>query len=180
MTFKRRLPRKFGSILIVSLLCAVAMYLVLRPSLLSQSTNRGNLSIYFSEMPHTVPLGQNIPVEVRVRTGSTAINAAQVKLKYDPRVLDIIKMNTDQSFCSFYVTNSFDTISGEVNLACGTPSPGFTGDSVLIHLTMRAKGTGTTDLTLDPKATKILANDGKGTSLLHSVPKALITVRTSF
>ena len=175
-----RLPRKLSSILIVSSLCIVAIYLVLQPTLISRSTNKGSLSIYFSDISHSVPLGQSIPVEIRLRTGSTAINAAQIKMKYDPRVLDIIKMNTDQSFCSFYVTNSFDTITGEVNLACGTPNPGFTGDSVLIHLTMRAKGVGTTDLLLDPKVTKILANDGQGTSLLHSVPKATITVRNSF
>ena len=176
----RRLPKKLSSIAIVSGLCAVAIYLLLQPTLLSKSTNKGNLSVYFSDTPHTVPLGQSIPVEIRLRTGSTAINAAQIKLKYDPHVLDVIKMNTNQSFCSFYVANSFDTITGEVNLACGSPNPGFTGDSVLIHLTMRAKGVGTTDLLLDPNATKILANDGKGTSLLHSVPKVSITVRNSF
>ena len=180
MSNPHHFTEKKRSLLIVSGLSFIAIVLLLKPDSFTHPIINGPLTLYYSELPSTIILGQSFPLELRVKTGSEPINAAQVKLKYDPRILDISKMNTSQSFCSFYADNSFDTIVGEVKLACGTPNPGFTGDSVLIHLTMRAKTTGTSSLTLDPKETEVLANDGKGTNLLKSVPNASITVKNSF
>ena len=139
----------------------------------------GSADLYFNQQSRTVPVGQTLTVELRLRTLTTAANAVGLRMHYDPRILDLTKLTTDQSFCSFYTENSFDTIKGEVDLSCGAPSPGFSGDSVLLVLSLRGKSVGSTVLSFDQAETMVLANDGKGTDILSRPPRLSLTVSQS-
>ena len=122
------------------------------------------LAIRASNPDDLVP-GEEFTVEVYVSTAGRAINAVGLDLTFDPTLLEMVRMSTATSFCSFYTENSFDTITGEVHLSCGTPSPGFQGESTLAVLTMRSKRRGSGEIRLAPGAL-VLANDGKGTNIL--------------
>jgi len=152
------------------------------PTILSNGLRFGQLpkaTLYFLPLPETLLTGQEFSVELRVQT-SGSINAVGTVLHYDQKQLDLIQMNTDQSFCSFYTENSFDTIQGEVHLSCGSPYPGFSGDSVVFRLTMRPRTSGTSTITLDPKQTLVLANNGRGSNVVGSLPHLTLTVPQTY
>ena len=167
-------PKKKTLLLI--LLAGVLFYLAL-PKIISISDRikYGNnpANFYFVSPVASQPLiqGQVFNVDLHVQTGSKAINAVSAVIKYNPELIEIIGMDTTQSFCSFYTENSFATIKGEVDIACGTPHPGFLGDSTITSLSLRSKVNGPISLTLSPQDSAILADDGKGTNLMN--PKTL-------
>ena len=134
--------------------------------------------LYFLPIPtHLIP-NQQFNVELHVRT-STPVNALGTVMHFNPNFLSVEKMTTDQSLCSFYAENSFDTIKGEVHLFCGVPNPGFTGDSLVFRLTMRSRSSGVSTITLDPSS-QVLANDGKGTNTIGPLPTLTVNVPATF
>lgn len=126
--------------------------------------------IYFNSTRPTVSAGTDFPVELRLQTTGTAINAVSAYVRFNPQVLQVIQMTTEKSFCTFYLDNTFDNIKGEVNLSCGLANPGFQGDSVIVHLTMRARVVGSASITLDKDRSRVLANDGRGSDVTDSLP----------
>lgn len=163
----------------------ILMALAIIPQAFPKTKNLGGLvgpkqaSLYFVEPTSAQYVTQTFPLEVHIKTHRVAVNTVKLHLKYDPRVLEIIDMSSEKSFCSFYVANSFDNIKGEVNITCGKPSPGFTGDSILVKLTMRGKIVSSTQVSLE-NDTKVLANDGKGTNIFHSPSSVSFSIKSSF
>jgi hypothetical protein len=138
--------------------------------------------LYFQDPPSAIPVGQTETLQLRVKTLARAANAVGVSIRYNPNILDIVSMTTAQSFCTFYTENSFDTIKGEIDVDCGVPNPGFSGDSVLLVLQVRGKNLGSTPFTfasIGPSGTSVLANDGKATEMLTRLPKFTLSVTQS-
>jgi hypothetical protein len=129
---------------------------------------------YFRGNERKYVTGEEIPIELRVRTGGVATNAMQVLAQFNPDQLEIVKMTTDKSFCTFFTENSFSNDRGTVKVACGKPNPGFEGDSLAVGLVMRAKLPGDIQIKLDPEVSKILANDGRGSTINRRVPDPLV------
>lgn len=157
--------------------------LILLPHYLTERAfhpQSGAAQIYLAEPPTNIHPGQTFDLEVRMSSRTRSVNAAQFQLVFNPAILEVLTMTTTESFCSFYAANSFDTIKGEVEVACGTPNPGFTGDSVLAKITMRANTAGETSLTLNPDKTMVLANDGKGTNLVKDLDPYSLVITPSF
>ena len=125
-------------------------------------------------------VGQSFVVKAQLSAPNMNINAAQIRLEYNPHFLEIIKMTTEKSFCSFYAENNFDNNKGVVNLACGTPNPGFRGDSTLLELTFRSRLVGDQSIKFTPGEANILANDGKGTNILKKTDDLNINIVQSF
>lgn len=148
------------------------IFILIIPAVLKYASGPGkpgDAKFYFTATNSTISVGQNFNVELRIKTGRNAINAAGTTIKYPNKYLEVVKMTTDQSFCTFYTENAFDNNRGEINLSCGTPNPGFVGDTPFVKLTMRAKNFGNIKLELS-KDSSILANDGEGTELSNSHP----------
>lgn len=139
----------------------------------------GQARLTFSDAPQNLTIGQPFSVQLTLHTLTTT-NAIGLDLHYNPKMLEIVQMTTSQSFCSFYTENRFDNIKGEVQLSCGTPNPGFSGDSIILNLTMRAKNSGNTSITVDRNTLQVLANDGKGTNLINQAPKLDVAVLQTF
>ena len=156
----------------------LALFALLIPHFLNRnrSVPIGAGKLYFAQAPSTSYYGQQFQLELRVRSLVSPINAAGIYLTYNPKAFDVIKMTTDQSFCTFYTENTFDTIKGEVRLSCGIPHPGFSGDSTLLTLQVRSKATGKYSFTLSPSETLILADDGKASPLRLTIPTYNVTV----
>ena len=137
-------------------------------------------SMYFVQPAGPIHVGQIVTVELRLKTGSEAINAVSATISIDPKAYKILSISTERSFCSFYPENTFDTIKGEIRISCGTPSPGFLGDSPIVQAQIRSQIVGTSEISLSPKDSLILANDGKGTNLLSSYPSFSTTTTNAF
>lgn len=160
----------------------IALLLVLIPQILSRSDRlfgTKQAGIYFVQPQSQLYVTNPFPLEVHIKSPRVAINAVELRLKYNPSVLEVIDMSSDQSFCSFYVDNTFDNIKGEVRITCGKPNPGFTGESILVRLKMRGKTVSPTTISVEG-GTRVLANDGKGTDILHSSPSVSLTIKSSF
>ena len=154
------------------------LILVLIPVLLShqRASNAGSAALYFGISPTKLYIGQNFPLEVRLRATDTPTDAIGLVMNYNSRAFDVLGMSTDHSFCTFYTENSFDTIHGEIHLSCGVPHPGFSGDSTLFTLQMRSKMIGNQTFQFDKTQTQILADDGKGTLLRLTPPVLTVPV----
>ena len=176
-----RLPRWIKVLLWIALfLVALSIYPTLAELPARISTGgKASLSIQLPSTQNLEP-GHEFPLEIHLRTGGQAVNAVGLTAHFDPLNLEVLQMNTGNSFCSFYTENSFDTIRGDIHLSCGTPSPGFEGDSTLATLIMRPKQRGSSEITILPNA-MALANDGKGTNILRSSSvSTILTVKQSF
>ncbi len=108
-------------------------------------------------------------VEVEVSTGGEAINAAQIDITYDPSRIWVADIITADSFCApaIFLEKSIDNKRGEVQVACGLPTPGFSGEGgnvVTLALQPMQGGDVTLHFSTD---TQILANDGLGTDVLR-------------
>jgi hypothetical protein len=160
----------------VFVLLLLAATIIFPTVLLIDPTNTNHAEFYFVDIPHIMNVGQIIPVELHLRTGSEAINAVGSEIDFNPKVLEVVTITTEQSFCTLYTENTFDNIKGTVKVSCGNPNPGFTGDSTIVKVTFRARSSNTTKLTLNSNTSQILANDGKGTNLVHSFPSLEIKV----
>lgn len=157
------------------LLIAIVIYpgLLQVPAKLARS---GSASFYFADLKtNQYFIGQTFTVELRAKTGREAINATGATIKFPPQYLEVVKMSTDQSYCTFYTDNSFDNTTGEIDISCGTPNPGFLGDTPIVTTTFRAKNSGIIDLEVLKNAS-ILANDGKGTNISRSFPKLNLVI----
>lgn len=132
---------------------------------------------YFVQPMSQYVAGQSFPLELRVRTHGTPINAIGFTLIFNPAYLEVESMTTDRSFCTLYTENNFSNDRGMVKLSCGTPRPGFQGDSLAVRLQLRARTAGSTAVLVDPASALILANDGKGSSIVKNVPKVTLNVQ---
>ncbi len=112
-------------------------------------------------------------IAVRVLTGGEAINAAQIDLSFDPSKLRVTDILTANSFCSpgMFLEKNIDNANGMVQVACGTPNPGLSGDGTVVTLVVQGLQPG--DATIDfASGTEVLANDGLGTDVLRLATNA--------
>jgi hypothetical protein len=156
-----------------------ACVILLIPSALQQRriSQLHQARVYFATPGIGIVPGQMFPVEIRVQTNGTPINAVSTHVNYNPAFLEVVNMTTEKSFCTFYLDNAFDNIKGEVKVSCGLPSPGFQGDSIVLRMNMRAKASGSTNVTMDESRSMVLANDGKGSNIASDLPSLTLTVQ---
>ncbi len=106
-------------------------------------------------------------VSVIVDTGDEAINTVQFSVRFDPEMIEIRDLGTDNSLCEFYLEREIDNVHGRVSVSCGRPTPGFVGHGGnVVDLIVRAKKVGSFTLAFE-EGTQVLANDGLGTNVLR-------------
>ncbi|MBU6389705.1 cohesin domain-containing protein [Patescibacteria group bacterium] len=160
----------------LTVLVGIPAYLSIESPLFNRQAEKADFYFYAPGTDH-LTAGDTFTVEFHVLSAQTSINAVGSTLLFDPHVLQITSLTTTQSFCSFYAENSFDNIRGEIHLSCGTPNPGYKGDSTLIIMSMQVKENGLTAISLKPGTGMILANDGKGTNLINSAPTLSLAIK---
>jgi len=150
------------SLLLVS---SLGLWLILRPphfSFLNPAPKSGALELLF---PQTITLNQPFTASIEVYTNNQPVNATGLYLRFDPQKLQLLDLDTRQSFCQFYPEKKFDNHQGTVTLACGSPHPGFTGKNVILKLKFMPIAVGKTTVFVDPKSQLLLSN-GQGTNIL--------------
>lgn len=133
-------------------------------------TSSGNSGVLRIEMPERVDTSGPFSVLVIMDSQGETVNAVGTYLEFDKQRLEILEMDTKNSFCQFYPENKFDNQTGLISVACGAPNPGFSGQSTIINLKMLPLTTGNARITVLPKS-QILLHDGKGTNILQEYPQ---------
>ncbi|MCX6741158.1 MAG: hypothetical protein NTY61_02045, partial [Candidatus Parcubacteria bacterium] len=108
-------------------------------------------------------------VVIKVNTGGEAINMAEVSVDYDPSLIRVSDILTDNSFCDqkLFFKKEIDAQKGEARIVCGLPTPGFSGvDGTVAELVIQPLRTGNLVLSFGAD-THVLANDGLGTDVLR-------------
>ena len=158
---------------------AGAILLIAIPSFFSVSDriSEANATVgFYLDTPVSVKISTPFQVQVHLTTTHHSVSTISTELQVNPQQLQIESINTQYSFCTFYTQKTFDAIQGTVQINCGTPSPGFTGDSTVAIVTLQPITTGSSIISFTPSASHILANDGKGTDILDTIPSATLQI----
>lgn len=126
----------------------------------------------------TVCANTEIPVQILLRTGADAVNAAQATLKYDPALIRVRTVSTGGSLFRFWpVQPTVDAAKGTVVFAGGLPTPGFTGENgLLLTVVIEPLKPDTRTQLVWAGGSQVFFNDGQGTAALHSVRNAALRI----
>ena len=122
--------------------------------------------------------GATFTVRLSVNSGGQSINAAEGTLKFDPAQLSVVSATRSGSIFNLWVTEpTFSNTAGTISFSGGLPS-GYTGSGGnIMSVTFRAKGSGTTKVSITGGS--VLANDGQGTNVLSSSGSASFTIQAA-
>lgn len=129
--------------------------------------------------PKSVGLNQPFTVLVEADTKGNDVNAVGVYLRFDATSLQLLSMDTTQSFCQLYPEKRYDQSLGTISLACGSPHPGFNGSNTLMKLEFLPTKLGISTITSEIKS-QLIKSDGKGNSnLLNGYPHLEIGIQNT-
>lgn len=117
------------------------------------------------DAPKERKLNEIFPVTIAVSELKVPVNVFQADLEYDPKKLEALSFNTDNSLLTVLLQKEIDNEHGFVRLTGGVHDAGFSESyGVLGEVYFRATAPGTTDIKL-LSSSSIFASDGKGTDL---------------
>ncbi len=107
-----------------------------------------------------------LTLPIVIDTAGQTINAAEIYLKFDPKVVQVDSISKDQTFFTIWVPNEpkFSNTSGDISFVGGIFNPGFRGQGKVGSVTLVAKKPLKTKLTFTGN-TAVKLNDGLGTSI---------------
>ncbi len=107
-----------------------------------------------------------LSVPIMIDTAGQTINAAEVYLTFDPKLVQVTQVSKDGSLFKLWIANqpTYSNEKGEISFAGGVPTPGFKGKGQIGSVTLQSKQAVTTKLAFRSK-TQALLNDGKGTAI---------------
>lgn len=110
-------------------------------------------------------VGQTVTIDINIDTRTRNINAAEVYLRYDPKMIKVISAEKEGSFFQLWIPDEpkFSQKSGTISFAGGLPTPGLTGKGKIGSVKAKLIKRGETKIYFLQKS-RMLLNDGKGTS----------------
>lgn len=126
-------------------------------------------------IPELVAVSQPFEVKVVMNTINNPVNAAGIYIRYDHTKMQLLDLDTKESFCQFYPEKKFDNNQGLISLACGAPHPGYRGENLLMKLTFMPLVIGTSQIQTAAHS-QLLVSDGKGTNALKEYPSGTVHV----
>lgn len=117
-------------------------------------------------------LDEIFPVRIGLSNIQQPINAVQTDIKFDPDLLELVEITTDESFATVFIQKEVDNEQGFARLTGGLPNPGFHGPEGTFGVAFfKGKLPGLTTVAMLPTSL-VLANDGRGSNLLKELPTA--------
>lgn len=117
-------------------------------------------------------LGEVFPLKIEIGGIKTAINAVQADLGFDPKILEVVDISTQDSFANLFIQKEVNNEVGFARLTGGVPNPGFTQPSGVFETAFfRGKSPGAVKVEFLPSSL-VLANDGRGTNVLKELAAA--------
>jgi len=156
-------------------ICVLFLTVLLLNLGLKQPVKAAGASLYFSPSSGTVFAGSTFNVSVFLNTSGADVNAVKIKLKFDPKKLQIVSPTAGKSFISVWVAQpSYSNTLGTAAFQGGAPSPGInTSDGLVSTITFRAISPGQALVSFIEEDCAALLNDGQGTDILSSFGRAV-------
>ena len=145
------------------------------PRVLGITQHPGSVNLV---LPEEIHVNQAFNLSIEIDTNNQQVNAAGIYLRFNPNHLQVVDIDTGDSFCQFYPEKKYDNSQGLVSLACGSPHPGFSGKNTLMVLKIQPLISGPSSIQLDPQS-RLLLSDGKGTNILHQHQRIPFNILTS-
>lgn len=125
-----------------------------------------------------VNAGQKLTMPIFIDTKGQNINAAEVYLNFNPRLMRVDDISTDGSFFKIWIEDhpKYSNEQGTIAFAGGLPKPGFTGQGQIGTITVTLLKDENATLVFTPK-TRVLLNDGKATPIPLSMDPITIRVK---
>lgn len=135
-------------------------------------TNAKAANLYFSPSEGSYAVGRTLTLSVFVSSVDQAMNAVSGSISFPTDKLEALSVSKAESVVSLWVQEPFFSNSGAlVNFEGIVLNPGFTGSAgKIITAVFRVKAAGTALVSF--ASSSVLANDGKGTSILTNVGNA--------
>jgi hypothetical protein len=126
----------------------------------------------------TVNAGQKTTLPIIIDTKGQNINAAEVYLNFNPRLMRVDEITKDGTFFKIWIKDDpkFSNEKGEISFSGGLPNPGFTGKGQVGTITVTLLQKQDAQLVFTPK-TRVLLNDGKGTAIPLTIDPITIKVK---
>jgi len=135
-------------------------------------------SLYLSPSSKSYQIGQNFTVTVFVSSAEQAMNGAQGTISFPADKLSVTSVSKSGSVVSLWTQEpSFSNSAGTINFEGIVLNPGFTGSAgKMISINFKTKAAGGAVVSFSSGS--ILANDGKGTSILAGFGNARFNIES--
>lgn len=121
-------------------------------------------------------VGSSFEAPIYIDTKNNSINAINVKLRFDPSKLSVIKSSSGNSIFGIWIENpNFDNIKGTASLVGVIPNGIITSAGLITTVTFKVLSTGFTTIKLTDYSSANL-NDGYGTEVRLSESGASYTL----
>lgn len=112
-------------------------------------------------------LGELIPMKIEVTGMETPINAIQADITFNPERVQVLEIDTSESFAEIFLQKEINNELGFARLTGGLPNPGFTGESgIFATVWLQGVQPGLVIVDFLPSS-MVLANDSRGTNILQ-------------
>ena len=116
----------------------------------------------FGTQSADVTEGQEVPVQILLRSDTHKANLFSAKVNYDKDKLEILNVDTTGTFITTWIERFFDNLLGRASIVGGVPKPGFSTsgiDAVMATLVFRAKASGSAQISYDINSAIYRNND---------------------
>lgn len=122
-------------------------------------------------------VGEIFPMKIEVSGVARPINAVQSDISFDPLLLEVVDINTKNSFANIFVQKEINNTMGYARISGGLPNPGFNGENgIFATVLFKAKKTGVVEVKFLPSSL-VLANDKTGTNVLKDFATASYLIK---
>lgn len=134
----------------------------------------GQASLFLSKSQSTVGEGDNVTVDVKVKSPDQAINAVSGSITFSGDLLQIVSISRDNSILNIW-THDPNISRNKISFEGVILNPGYTGQSgSIFHITFQAKKVGTATISFNEGS--LLANDGLGTNIIAGLSSTTLSI----
>ena len=123
------------------------------------------------------PQDQQIPVVINMRSDTFKANLFSAKISFDPNVLEILSVDSSDTFVTNWVERAYDNSLGTASVIGAVPKPGFNtsgSDAAMAVLFFKAKAPGLFTVSFSPMS--VIYRNTDNINILSSTTNATFTV----
>jgi hypothetical protein len=132
----------------------------------------GPSTLSFEPSQGDYEIGETITVEVLLDTQGQDVNAVASYIRYPSTILQVVSLDTARSPMEFIIERNYG--AGNVDIAGGTPTPGFRGTYTLATIEFQAIAPGSATVSFDSESAVLL--DKGNTTLFHGGSSAVFSI----
>ena len=136
-------------------------------------------TLYINPIEQTVSAEETFLIDIYLDSDKEIINAVQGQILYSQNLLEIVDISHGDSFLTLWPKEpTYDSDTGTLDFAGGTPSGSYVFDAKTLTVTFRAKRTGIATISFIENYTSVHLHDGSGTPTKLTTTEGKITINT--